>query len=130
MTDVSAIVLELADELRNGGSLENLVAEFAADYGVRADVLRARFDRAYPNGVPARVDMAAKVEEAVTNACRRYGVPRDATLTGPNSRGEVCTLICRVGRGVRMIAVDHATARVWEMDGRSFNGAAARGAIR
>jgi len=64
MTDVSALILELAAEVRNGGDLEALLPEFAADYGVRADVIRNRFDRAYPEGVgkplPTEEEMLAR----------------------------------------------------------------------
>lgn len=129
MTDVSTLIAELADELRAGGELEALIAEFAADYGIRADVIRSRFERAFPNGVPAAVDMAAKVDEAIERACRRYGVPRSATKTGPTDRGERVTVICKTG-GVRVIGVDHATARVWEMDARAFNGSVGLGLVR
>lgn len=59
MTDkLVEVILEMAAEVRNGAAVETIIPEFAADYGVKAEVLSARFARAYPNGVPAAAPSA------------------------------------------------------------------------
>ena len=95
----------------------------------RADVLRARFARAFPNGVPARVDMAAKVRDAVAAACARYGVPVDATRTGVDRHGERYTLIGRLNNRVA-VTVDHATARCWNSPMSRFETTARLGLVK
>ena len=63
MTDrIIPILDELKEEIRAGGDAEKLIPEFAAEYEIREDVLRARFARAFPNGVPVAPPSAEEME--------------------------------------------------------------------
>lgn len=110
----------IADLNREGiDALEGI----AADYGIKADVLRARFEK---NGTPMKpVDMAAKVTEAVASAAARYGVPVSATNVYLTKTGEKVTVICHVGR-TTYIVVRHTTAQVYRYGAGHFTAASIR----
>lgn len=101
------------------------LAEIAAEYGIKPEVLAARFARAYPNGVPAEIDMAAKVEDEIVRQCARYSTTREGVI-GPvkavNGRRVYC-----IGRHDReVIAVCADTAKTWRMGVGNFTDAQMR----
>lgn len=121
--DYSDLVLDVAAEIRGGMPSHIAISEVAEDMGASIEILAARFNRAYPDGVPAEIDMGAKVEEQVQRQCIRYNVPRSATV-GPifTKSNKRVIVICRIGKSV--IAVDTKTASVWKIGGGAFSSAA------
>lgn len=101
------------------------INEIAAEYGIAVEVLAARFAKAYPNGVLAKVDVTAKIEEAITKACARYRVPRDRAMPLLTKDGKRVTVVCRIGT-TKVIAVDHEIAHTWEMGQGCFSNASLR----
>jgi len=105
------LLLDVTMDVRNGKDLDQSITEVARDYDANPIVLRARFDKAYPNGVMAPVDMAAKVEETIQNTCERYGVPRSAVLGKVRTTvGRTVYVVCHTSN--RYVVVDAATAEV------------------
>lgn len=88
------------------------LVEIAAEYGIKADVLAARFARAFPDGVPAPIDMASRVEEAVVAACSQYQVSRSGVI-GPikAANGRRVFVIGRSGSKVHAVCCETAHLR-------------------
>lgn len=107
-----ATIQSAIDDLRIEGI--DALTEIATDYGIKPEVLRSRFERAFPNGVPAPVDVKAKIEESIVATCARYGVPRSAAI-GPitTKHNRRVTVICHTRS--RYIVVDMTTGEVREL---------------
>jgi len=123
----SELVIEVADEVRAGSTAADAIREIAADYGADEAVLTGRFARAYPEGVPAAVNEAAKLDEAIEAACLRYNVPRSATLPVTLRDGTRVTAIGVTGRSV--IAVRHDLLKAWKYPDAWFSNATMRFAV-
>lgn len=64
---ISKIVIEVADEVRAGMDEHRAIVEIAAEYGVSENMLAARFNLAYPQGVkpfPSDEEMHRRRREA------------------------------------------------------------------
>jgi hypothetical protein len=119
------LTAEVADEVRNGADLDAAIAEIAADYGASATVLRVRFDKAYPAGVPKAVDNLAKIEGVIAETCARYGVTTEGVVRPVRTTtGRTVACIGRDRRGV--IAVDLSSGAIRILSLNSITHAALR----
>lgn len=106
MTTEALIRDALADLCKEPEALD----EIAADYGIKPEVLRARFERAYPNGAPTQINLQTKIDEAVAAACTKYGVPAHSASVLMTKDGRKVTVICGSYDGRGVVCVSHDTA--------------------
>ena len=112
MLDYSIIVQDVADEIRRGKELDKAITEVARDYDASSDVLRVRFNKAYPDGVLKAIDNKLAVEKVICDTCDRYCVPRSAAIPMLLKDGSKVTAICRTGRKIIAVRMDTGSVRI------------------
>jgi hypothetical protein len=123
MIDFNEIIADLAAEARKGADMDAAMIDAAEFYGAKLEVVKARFARAFPEGVPAEKPRADKLAEAVADACKRYGIPADACIPMVLANGQKVTVICRIATS-KIIAVRHDNFQRWTYDMRMMSAAA------
>lgn len=119
------LVADVATEVRGGSDIETAIAEVAGDYDANPTVLRARFEKAFPEGVPAITSAKDAVEAKIVETCARYRTTREGCV-GPirTTTGRTVTCIGRYGN--QIVAVDMGTGAVRMLGFGTITGAAMR----
>lgn len=111
--DYGPLVDDLANEVRNGRKVYDALIEISDYYHADPDVLRIRYDKAYPDGAKPSDSHEHNLARAIEAACLSCHMKPHKGMPIILRDGTKVTVICRIGQ-TRFAAVKHDTLKLVE----------------